>query len=133
MLASIAYKVTCTGKIGRPARAKLGEKGITVVSGGSGPSGRRYTLRPVKAKDVETRVSHSATTIRAMASRDSMVCGGFDAARRLPALRAGRYVGRAEVATATDLEAALVEIRLCATHTISTFSSGIAYSDSPAA
>jgi hypothetical protein len=56
MLSSMAFKVTCTGKIGGSARAKLGEKGIKVVLGGSGPSGRRYTLRPVKAKDAETAV-----------------------------------------------------------------------------
>src|SRR2546423_6639529 len=65
MLGSMAFKVTCTGKISGAARAKLGEKGIKVVLGGSGPSGRRYTLRPVKAKDAEAAVNKAKAAVEA--------------------------------------------------------------------
>lgn len=61
----MAFKVTCTGKISGSARAKLGEKGIKVVLGGSGPNGRRYTLRPVKAKDPEAAVSKAKAAVEA--------------------------------------------------------------------
>ena len=65
MIGSMAFKVTCTGKISGSARAKLGEKGIKVVLGGSGPNGRRYTLRPVKAKDAETAVRRAKAAVEA--------------------------------------------------------------------
>jgi hypothetical protein len=63
--AVMAFKVTCTGKISGSARAKLGKKGIKVVRGGSGPSGQRYTLRPVKARDPETAVRKAKAAVEA--------------------------------------------------------------------
>jgi hypothetical protein len=63
MLGSMAFKVTCTGKISGSARAKLGEKGIKVAQGGSGPSGRRYSLHPVKAKDAEAAVDKAKAAV----------------------------------------------------------------------
>jgi hypothetical protein len=65
MLGSMAFKVTCTGKIGGSARAKLGEKGIKVAQGDSGPGGRRYTLRPVNAKDAEAAVKKAKAAVEA--------------------------------------------------------------------
>jgi hypothetical protein len=65
MLDSMTFKVTCTGKISGSTRAELGEKGIKVVLGGSGPIGRRYTLRPVKAKDAETAVNKAKGAVEA--------------------------------------------------------------------
>ena len=65
MLGSMAFKVTCAGKIGGSARAKLGEKGIKVVQGGSGASGRRYTLRPVKAKNAAAAVDKAKAAVEA--------------------------------------------------------------------
>ena len=63
MLDSMTFKVTCAGKISGSARAKLGEKGIKVAQGGSGPSGRRYTLRPVKAKNAEAAVNKARAAV----------------------------------------------------------------------
>jgi len=65
MLGSMAFKVTCTGKISASARSTLGEKGIKVAQGGSGPSGRRYTLRPVKAKNAEAAVNKARAAVEA--------------------------------------------------------------------
>jgi hypothetical protein len=61
----MAFKVTCAGTISRSARTKLGEKGIKVVRGGSGPSGQRYTLRPVRAKDAEAAVNKAKAAVAA--------------------------------------------------------------------
>ena len=65
MLDSMTFKVTCAGKISGSARAKLGEKGIKVAQGGSGPLGRRYTLRPVKAKDAEAATNKAKAAVEA--------------------------------------------------------------------
>ena len=65
MLGSMAFKVTCAGKISGSAKAKLGEKGMKVSQSDGGPGGRRYTLRPVKAKNAEAAVDKAKAAVEA--------------------------------------------------------------------